>query len=299
VGQQDNLPSPLARRGKGSSRGFTLVELLVVIGIIAILMALLSPVIYLAIVKAQETRILAEITSMDGAMKAFKERYGTYPPSDFSNMATNGPVGLFLQKAFPNCNVQAELTWITTYGGSLTPAQALVFWLQGFTPDVEHPLSALNAATPLVATPLFPFDQSRLVNSTATGVLQPRFAAYVPTSGQGAPYIYFASQSYAAGTTNGYNLAQGGTGVCRPYFLDTTGNGTGSVPLTYVNPSSFQIISAGLDGNYGVGNCSYPSGGTTYGPTTPAVNAYGSGDLDNLTNFPSGQNLGNSVPLNQ
>jgi prepilin-type N-terminal cleavage/methylation domain-containing protein len=272
-------------------RGFTLVELLVVIGIIAILMALLSPVIYLAIVKAQEARIAAEVTSLDGAMKAFKEKHGMYPPSDFSNMNTNGPVGLFLSKAFPNCNVQTELTWI---GGSLTPAQALVFWLQGFSPDTEHPLSGIANAPP---TPFFPFDQARLVNSTNSStnpVISQRFAAYVPANGQGAPYVYYSAATYSTQAT--YSLAQGGTGVCRPYCQDTVNNGA-SGTVVFANPSSFQIISAGLDGNYGVGNCSFPSGGTTYGPT--GVQAYGAGDLDNITNFSNGTNLQNDVPVNQ
>ncbi len=278
-------------------RGFTLVELLVVIGIIAILMALLSPVVYLAIVKAQEARIAAEVTSLDGAMKAFKEKYGMYPPSDFTNMNTSGPVGLFLSKAFPNCNVQTELTWITGHSSAtLTPAQALVFWLYGFSPDTEHPLSGLANAP---ATPFFPFDQARLTTTTYTtatnGASPQQFAAYCPANGQGAPYVYFASQSYSAGTTNGYNLGQGGAGVCKPYLADNSAAASGSV--VYVNPMSFQIISAGLDGNYGVGNCSFPSGGTTNGPT--GVQAYGAGDLDNITNFSNGTNLQNDVPVNQ
>ena len=137
-----------------------------------------------------------------------------------------------------------------------------------------------------------------MVNSTATSTtFTSRFAAYVPVNGQGAPYVYFASANYAAGTATGYNLAQGGTGVCKPYFQDSSSNVSATANYVYANPSSFQIISAGLDGNYGVGNCSYPSGGTTYGPS--GVNAYGPYDLDNLANFSPAGNLGTAVPVNQ
>jgi hypothetical protein len=244
-------------------------------------MALLSPVVYLAIVRAQEARIAAEVTSLDGAMKAFKEKYGMYPPSDFSAVSSpTGPVALFLGKAFPNCSVSNEIQWITNNsGGSVSPAQALVFWLQGFSPDTEHPLSGLANAP---STPFFPFDQSRLVNTWATSnpTIFQRFAVYAPANGQNAPYVYCAGQNYTTQPAfPGTWTSQGGTGTCKPYLQDGA---------TYANPNSFQIISAGLDGNYGSGGGSYPSGTN-----------YAAGDLDNITNFSNGTNLQNDVPVNQ
>ena len=124
-------------------RGFTLVELLVVIVIIIILMGLLTPVLINALARAREGRIIAEIGQLDSAMKAYKERFGSYPPSDFSNvMSPTGPVAIHIQRAFPRCSVANELAAINSVGGtSLTPAQALCFWLSGFTSDPERPIS--------------------------------------------------------------------------------------------------------------------------------------------------------------
>jgi hypothetical protein len=117
------------------------------------------------------------------------------------------------------------------------------------------------------------------------------------------PYIYFAAQNYA--TQIGQTGTQGD--YCMPYVLD---NGPIANPLNpYVNPNSCQIISAGLDGNYGTtakrgGSgattlCSFPSGKVqTYASfndglsdqtaIASGIKPYSQGELDNLSNFSPG-----------
>jgi general secretion pathway protein G len=66
---------PLPRRA-----GFTLIELMVVIAIIIVLVALLLVGINYAYVRAKVTTANSDIQQLDAAMKAFKAKYGVYPP---------------------------------------------------------------------------------------------------------------------------------------------------------------------------------------------------------------------------
>src|SRR5687768_8112607 len=63
------------------SRGFTLVEMLVVIAIIVILMALLIPVTMGVISRARNAAIAVEIRELKVALEKYKETHGDYPPS--------------------------------------------------------------------------------------------------------------------------------------------------------------------------------------------------------------------------
>jgi type II secretory pathway pseudopilin PulG len=309
---------------------------MVVIVIIIILMGLLTPVLINVMARAREARITAEISAMDGALKAYKERYGSIPPSDFTGFTatyTSPPAGsnaalvqMHLARAFPRCNVATELTAINNLikqqsNATLTPAQALVFWLSGYSSDPEHPLSGhyqasgttvngyIAPATPLALTPFFSFDATRLVYpSGVTATTAPSYIpTYMPADALGSPYLYFAAQNYSTQAVFSASAAgQGGTGSCKPYLLD---NGSLSSPTNlqsyFANPSTFQIISAGLDGDFGdnaitsTPNASYPSGKSGSisppGSTTTAYPAYSQGDLDNLTNFSKG-NLKDDMP---
>ncbi|NNJ26890.1 type II secretion system protein [Alienimonas chondri] len=67
---------PSSRRG-----GFTLVELLVVIGVISLLLALLVPAVMNAAGGANDAAVRAEMSGMEAALSQFHAEYGRMPPS--------------------------------------------------------------------------------------------------------------------------------------------------------------------------------------------------------------------------
>ncbi len=76
--------SPPVRRRPGEGRGprgFTLVELLAVILILAALVALLLPALNGALRTAKNAAVGGEINQLAQALASFKARYGDYPPS--------------------------------------------------------------------------------------------------------------------------------------------------------------------------------------------------------------------------
>jgi prepilin-type N-terminal cleavage/methylation domain-containing protein len=105
---------------KGKKSAFTMVELLIVIGIIAILIALLIPALSMVRKMAKTTQQRAQLTTIEMALTAFKNDYGDYPPSSWQE------IGGALK---------------TDYSGAQMLTEALVGWdLRGF-----HPKSAWRA----------------------------------------------------------------------------------------------------------------------------------------------------------
>ncbi len=84
--------SPPIRRRPGEGRGprgFTLVELLAVILILAVLIALLLPALNGAMKTARNAAVGGEIDQLAQALASFKAQYGDYPPSRIY-LAENG-----------------------------------------------------------------------------------------------------------------------------------------------------------------------------------------------------------------
>ncbi len=101
---------------KHKKTGLTIIELLIVLGIIALLVGLLLPSLSAVKKMAKETKQKAQFATIGLALEAFKNDYGDYPPSDMS--------------PFPRI-----------YAGSQKLAEALLGWdLLGF-----HPNSAWRA----------------------------------------------------------------------------------------------------------------------------------------------------------
>ncbi len=91
--------------------GFTLVEMLVVVAIIGILAGLITAAATVAIKTAKKAVITMEFTQLDQALKAYKDKYGEYPPdgTDFPAKydPLNGNPDLF-SKTFQPCISKSE-----------------------------------------------------------------------------------------------------------------------------------------------------------------------------------------------
>jgi prepilin-type N-terminal cleavage/methylation domain-containing protein len=70
------------RRLGRTPRAFTLVELLLVMGIIVLLVSLLMPAVSAAIVAVRKAATQSTINQLGAALEAFKADWGIYPPSD-------------------------------------------------------------------------------------------------------------------------------------------------------------------------------------------------------------------------
>jgi len=99
--------------------GLTIIELLIVLGIIAILVGLLVPALSAVKKMAKETKQKAQFSTIELALAAFKNDEGDYPPSNWALPPNPG----------------------SDYGGSQKLAEALLGWdMLGF-----HPNSAWRA----------------------------------------------------------------------------------------------------------------------------------------------------------
>src|SRR5262245_52088277 len=91
----------MPRRSK-ELRAFTLVELLVVIGIIAVLIAILFPALNRAMAKAREVNCLSNARQLAiGVMMYVNEFKGTFPPSADYSAPTSEPSRVWTIKVLP------------------------------------------------------------------------------------------------------------------------------------------------------------------------------------------------------
>lgn len=111
--------------------GFTMIELLTVIGIIALLVGLLIPALNMVNTMAKEAKQKAQITAIELALTAFRNDYGDYPESSWNtdSAVTREP---------------------GKYCGAQKLAEALLGWdLMGFHPKSAWMSDGGNKAGPI------------------------------------------------------------------------------------------------------------------------------------------------------
>lgn len=139
-------------------RGFTLVEMLVVIVIISALAALLIPAVMIAVARARQSAIAFEVANIAKSLEQYKLQFGEYPP-DFSSAAVlTGPARINEAKRLIDTHLvstmrrrDSSLNGDYPLGddnmvdldvlAKLDPSNALFFWLRGFSSDPQYPIS--------------------------------------------------------------------------------------------------------------------------------------------------------------
>jgi len=323
---------------QGGKRGaFTLIELLVVIAIIGILVALVAGTAANVIRRAKETAIKTDLDQMTLALKAYKAKNGSYPPSDFTSDKGKAEVVRHLLSRYKRW----QTPWTQQQVPELSQAQALVFWLQGLSENPQDPFDVFRPEDAY-----FQFEETRLLHPNLNQLGKKRFellknpddpaddpadnspdprtlplnpatlvdrvSVYVPPGDLRQPYIYFrAPYTHVDSSGNlrakAYHInpdqcptADQNNPQClfkRPYRNSTTQRGI-YPPEAFVRPKEFQLLSAGLDDDWGIDPNSSnkePFGFYPTGKDSQGVQTYFVGDMDNLTNF-SPQTLGDARP---
>lgn len=275
-----------------TKRGFTLIEMLVVLAIIGVLAAILVPSVNFALKRVKEVAKIQECKQIAAAIESYKTKFGAYP-IDFADdtfivphiakLAPNANLTVFLgpdkkdngnwmNAAMPNPNVGLVAgTPATRRFNTMQPTEAWVFLLGELSKNPEYPLGYRYDGSNFVLVTgekhsFFEFKPGQLRDADQDGWLE-----YVPTGGK-VPYVYFDARTYTKYTANDYlntNIASD-----YPYFpanyrlhvdfqtnvagLSRTGiTGSGYAVPYYqptgpgVEPTKFQLISPGLDNQFG------------------------------------------------
>ena len=135
--------------------GFTLVELLVVITIIAVLAALITPAVFQARRSGQISAIKAEIDLLHMAMMHYKNEYGSFPPAADSVLSMTPLPGSIaakhIKRLFPRVADGAVSTQLAAgFPSSASPTtlnttNALSYWLMGYTGNPTSPLDPVGS----------------------------------------------------------------------------------------------------------------------------------------------------------
>jgi len=331
-------------QGGRRRRGFTLVEMIVVMAIIGMLAAILIPTIRAAMIRARVSSIAVDLANLDAALNQFKEKYGDYPP-DFSLVPGLSPaertrlLTRFVQKAWPRitANEMRIVLAVTVYhpDWKVVPAEALVFWLSGFSEDPLHPFTGLGGPFPpfidvnsdgLPDNPLqlernqenalFPLGKDRLTESDITGPVTVTLSSgqtftFVARESTDDAFLFgLANDPFPVCLTRGTNLPI--------VYLDAQNYGFSEYPMTagdstvvdglayhsdrkllsgyfeFINPHSYQLITAGLDEDFGLDAPHDSDGNHRFKRYSSGFN-YAPGDHDNITNF-SGGTLEDAIP---
>jgi prepilin-type N-terminal cleavage/methylation domain-containing protein len=220
---------------KRHARGFTLVELITVVAIIAILVALLVPAVNVARRMAKDTQQRVQLTAIDVGLTAFRNDFGDYPPSNPSDG----------RNPYDPCSLTP------TYCGAQKLADALVGRdMRGFNPQAYGDLATTDGGKNKTNDVYYP-DLSTLTADQLTVALGGRKAMYLDMGTANAFRLCAISNVKPGLYANVGGLAPDSTVLCDVYGRMTIQMHEGSVvkevrvgsPILYYRANTSEKIS--------------------------------------------------------
>lgn len=287
------------------NHGFTLVEILVAITVIAILAGMLIVGVFPALNRAKETAIQVELSTLERAVEDFKLKFGVYPPS-FARIRNAQQMLVELNRInrnhregdpAPGQGMSYIELWWRDVGQHIRPERGedLVFWLSGLCKNRQFPLT--NGLINNIMPSAFENDAEGIEREVFANfkkkqliiVGSPARAGYSQTPNVAAPYLYLDAGSYRDALANNQSPRfapywrwnpLSGVDAMSPVEPDLNQINAGAV--IFENPKTFQLVAPGINNlTGGTGGDDFRMGGN--------VLRYSLEDADNFANFAEGR----------